>query len=168
MTFHKVLLFQLNVAPVNSCITANLLKFKIRKHKVTIIHLKIVMTSIHFLYYIQNISHSHIIASPQIKISLNENPWAMTVIQVYFLIQQHQRVLKLVSERRPKSSNCLSNRRSYKYSSSPLLLRDSLISSQIFSKSSSSSSLMMACTVSFRAHALWRIWRSGDNTHMHF
>lgn len=74
MTFHKVLLFQLNVAPVNSCITANLLKFKIRKHKVTIIHLKIVMTSIHFLYYIQNISHSHIIASPQIKISLNENP----------------------------------------------------------------------------------------------
>lgn len=54
------------------------------------------MTSIHFLCYIQNISHSHIIASPQIKILSNENPWAMTVIQVYFLIQQHQQVLKLV------------------------------------------------------------------------
>lgn len=47
---------------------------------------------------------------------------------------------------------------------SPLVLRDALISSQIFSKSSSSSSLMIAWTVSFNAHALWRIWRSRGNT----
>lgn len=45
---------------------------------------------------------------------------------------------------------------------SPLVFRDTLISSHIFSKSSSSSSLMIAWTVSFNAHALWRIWRSTE------
>lgn len=171
MTFHKVLLFQLNIAPVNSCITANLLKFKIRKHKVTTINLKIVMTSIHFLYYIQNISQSHHSLTAD-KNLVERKPMSHDSNTSIFFDSAASTSSKtgeeqLVSERRPKSSNCLSNWRRYKYSSSPLFLRDSLISSQIFSKSSSSSSLMMAWTVSFRAHALWRIWRSGDNTHTH-
>lgn len=143
MTFHKILLFQLNIAPVNSCITANLLKFKIRKHKVT--------------------ADKNLVERKPMSHDSNTSIFFDSAASTSSKTGEEQ----LVSERRPKSSNCLSNWRRYKYSSSPLFLRDSLISSQIFSKSSSSSSLMMAWTVSFRAHALWRIWRSGDNTHTH-
>lgn len=50
---------------------------------------------------------------------------------------------------------------------SPLWIRDSLISSQTLAKSSSSSSLMMALIVSFRAQARWRMWRSDAHKVFH-
>lgn len=63
---------------------------------------------------------------------------------------------------KPNRTNVNNHAHTHRDANWPLALRDSLVSSQSFSKSSSSSSLMIAWTVSFSAHALCRIWRSEE------